>query len=91
LTQFGVSGVLARPQLSVAAGATILAQNAGLSSSADAAAIMAASVQVGAFTLPANAADAAILINLAPGAYTAQVSGIGNTTGVALIGVYEAP
>ena len=36
-------------------------------------------------------ADAAILINLAPGAYTAQVSGLGGTTGVALVEVYEVP
>lgn len=91
LTQFGVSGALARPQLTVAAGATVLAQNAGLTSSADTAAILAAASQVGAFALPANAADAAILINLAPGAYTAQVSGLGGTTGVALVEVYEVP
>jgi hypothetical protein len=91
LTQFGVSGALARPQLTVAAGASVLAQNAGLASSADGAAILSAASQVGAFALPANAADAAILINLAPGAYTAQVSGSGGTTGVALIEVYEVP
>jgi len=80
-----------RPQLSIASGATVLAQNSGLASSADAAAIVAAASQVGAFALPANAADAAILINLAPGAYTAQVSGVGGTTGVALVEVYEVP
>lgn len=91
LTQFGVTGALARPQLSVASGATVLAQNAGLAASADASGIAAAATQVGAFALPANAADAAILINLAPGAYTAQVSGVGGTTGVALIEVYEVP
>ena len=91
LAQFGVAGVLARPQLSVASGATVLAQNAGVATSADAAAIAAASAQTGAFALAANAQDAAILINLAPGAYTAQVSGVGATTGVALIEVYEVP
>jgi hypothetical protein len=91
LTQFGVSGVLARPQLSVAAGAELLAQNAGLANSADAAAIVSAAAQVGAFALPANAPDAAILINLAPGGYTAKVSGVGAATGVALIEVYEVP
>ncbi len=82
---------MARPQLSIASGATVLAQNSGLASSADAAAIVAAASQAGAFALPANAADAAILINLAPGAYTAQVSGVGGTTGVALVEVYEVP
>jgi hypothetical protein len=91
LAQFGVAGALARPQLSIASGATVLAQNSGLASSADATAIVAAAPQVGAFALPANAADAAILINLAPGAYTAQVSGVGGTTGVALVEVYEVP
>ena len=91
LTQFGVSGALARPQLSVAQGASVLAQNAGLASSADAAAILAAASQVGAFALPSNAADAAILINLAPGAYTAQVAGVSGATGVALVEVYEIP
>jgi hypothetical protein len=69
----------------------VLAQNTGLATSSDAAAIAAASVQVGAFALPANALDSAILINLAPGAYTAQVSGVGASTGVALIEIYEVP
>jgi hypothetical protein len=32
-----------------------------------------------------------LLINLAPGAYTAQVSGVAGTTGVALVEVYEVP
>jgi hypothetical protein len=91
LAQFGVTGVLARPQLSVAAGATELAQNAGVATSADIAGIVAASAQVGAFALVANSQDAAILINLAPGAYTARVSGVGATTGAALIEVYEVP
>ncbi len=91
LAQFGVTGVLARPQLSVAAGTTVLSTNAGVSTSADAAAIAAASAKVGAFALLTNSQDAAILINLAPGAYTAQVSGVGATTGAALIEVYEVP
>ena len=33
----------------------------------------------------------ALLVTLEPGAYTAQVSGVGNSTGVALIEIYEAP
>jgi hypothetical protein len=91
LTQFGVTGTLARPQLAIASGVTVLAQNAGVANSADAAAIAAASVQVGAFALAANSQDAAVLVYLAPGAYTAQVSGVNATTGVALIEVYEVP
>jgi hypothetical protein len=30
-------------------------------------------------------------VTLEPGSYSAQVSGVGNTSGVALIEVYEAP
>ncbi len=91
LTQFGVGGVLARPQLTVNSGTTVLAQNAGWTTSADAAAITANSAQVGAFAFAAGSADAALIINLAPGAYTAQVAGVANTTGVALVEVYELP
>ncbi len=91
LAQFGVGGVLARPQLSVSAGATVLAQNAGWSSSADATTIASSSAQVGAFALAAGSQDAALIVHLPPGAYTAQVSGVANTTGVALVEVYELP
>ena len=43
----------------------------------------------GAFALSANSRDAAIVARLTPGAYTAQVTGAGNTTGVALVEVYD--
>ena len=35
--------------------------------------------------------DSAQVINLAPGAYTMQVSGVNNATGVALAEIYEVP
>jgi alpha-tubulin suppressor-like RCC1 family protein len=38
---------------------------------------------------PPNALESAILIDLAPGAYTAIVEGVGGGTGVSVIGVYE--
>lgn len=53
--------------------------------------IRAAGFKVGAFFFPDASPDAAVIINLTPGAYTAQVSGVGGTTGVALIEVYELP
>jgi hypothetical protein len=46
--------------------------------------------RVGAFTLPRNSRDAAALVTLVPGAYTVQVRGVGDTTGVALVEVYDA-
>jgi hypothetical protein len=35
--------------------------------------------------------DAALLLTLQPGIYTAQVSGVAGATGVALVEVYEVP
>ncbi len=52
----------------------------------------AAFTSVGAFALAADTSrDAALAIELPPGAYTATVSGKNNTTGVALVEVYEIP
>lgn len=90
LAQFGLTGVLARPQLTLinSAGATV-ATNAGWSTSADAAAIVESSARAGAFAFPTGSLDAALVLNLAPGNYTAQVSGVGATSGIALVEVYE--
>jgi hypothetical protein len=46
---------------------------------------------VGAFALPAGSRDAALVVSLPPGSYTAQVSGVGGLTGDAIIEVYELP
>ena len=35
--------------------------------------------------------DAVLVATLPPGSYTAQVSGVGGTTGVALLEVYDVP
>ncbi|MGA7725597.1 MAG: hypothetical protein WCA95_09950, partial [Opitutaceae bacterium] len=51
----------------------------------------AAFAQVGAFSLPSGSADCALVASLPPGTYTVQVAGVGNTTGVALVEVYELP
>jgi DNA-binding beta-propeller fold protein YncE len=89
LGAFGVAGTLAQPTLTLYSGSTSLATNTNWSTSADAAAITAGSLQVGAFGLSSN--DSALVATLAPGNYTAQVTGAGTTTGVALIEVYELP
>jgi len=44
---------------------------------------------VGAFPLATGSLDGAILVTLAPGLYTAQVSGVGTATGVALVEIYD--
>jgi len=53
--------------------------------------IGAAAVQVGAFALANGSKDCALLVYLPSGSYTAQISGVANTTGVALVEVYEVP
>jgi len=88
LARYGVSGLLANPQLQVFQGSTLLAQNDDWGGDTTLAAIAA---QVNTFALDANSKDAALLLTLPPGAYTAQVSGVGNTTGVALVEIYEVP
>lgn len=55
-------------------------------------ALISTLTQVGAFALPAGSKDSALLLTLTAGnSYTAQVSGVGGTTGEALVEVYEVP
>ncbi len=46
---------------------------------------------VGAFKLDAGSKDAAMVVVVPPGSYTAVVSGVNNTTGNAIVEVYELP
>jgi hypothetical protein len=91
LVQAGVTGFLARPVLALYSGSRLIAQNAGLAASPDAVAITGASADAGAFTLTAGANDAALLVSVVPGLYTAQVTSADGSTGVALIEFYEVP
>ena len=47
-------------------------------------------MSVGAFPL-APGKDAALVLDLSPGVYSAVVSGVNNTAGVALVEIYEVP
>jgi YVTN family beta-propeller protein len=90
LTGFGVAGALAQPSLSVFNSAgTVVASNTGWGTNTNPAQIVSAAASVGAFALASGSADCAVLASLSPGAYTVQVSGVGNSTGVALAEVYE--
>jgi len=91
LAQFGVPSVLAKPELILSRNSVTVARNAGFSGTADAPAIVSAASAVGAFPVPNGSADAAILLNLEPGAYTAQVVGLAGSTGNALVEIYEIP
>ena len=54
-----------------------------------AAALQTAFAQAGAFALPNGSNDAAVVVRLPPGGYTVVVSGVGNTTGTALVEIYD--
>jgi hypothetical protein len=91
LTSFGVPGVLADPQITLVGQATgtTLRSNDNWASGDDAAVIATAATAAGAFPLASNSRDAAMIIMLEPGAYTVQLSGVGNTTGVGIVEVYD--
>ena len=71
------------------AGSVLLASNSGWGADPT---LAAAASWVGAFSWGGSPTpDSAILVTLAPGAYTAQVSGADGDRGVALIEIYELP
>ena len=72
LAGFGITNALATPIINLFRAQSRFATNDGWRDDAGAA---AAATAVGAFPLPAASRDAAMLISLNPGAYTAQVSG----------------
>ena len=89
LSAFGVSAVLANPSLRIYRGAELIAENNDWNVSGAAKLFAGANAQVGAFTLPPGSLDAALLLTLPPGAYTAQIIGLNDAGGNALIELYE--
>jgi hypothetical protein len=88
LSQFGVTGLLAAPQLSLLNSSdAVVASDAAWGGTA---ALSAAFAQTGAFPLSPTSQDSAVLASLAPGSYTAQVAGANGGTGVVLLEVYDA-
>lgn len=92
LSEFGVSGVLRDPVVKIFdAKAQLLASNDDWFRSDEEAleVLEDAARQAGAFAPRRGARDAAILITLQPGSYTAQVSGLVDTTGIGLVEIYD--
>jgi hypothetical protein len=85
LAAFGVQGVIADPRLDLfnAQGTKLGANNNWKDSQQNA--IQSAGLA------PGNDTESALLTNLAPGNYTAIVSGVGGATGVALVEAYHLP
>jgi hypothetical protein len=83
LMPFGVAGVLDDPMLDLHAGAgNQMATNDNWRDSQEQAILDSGYA-------PANDSEAAIMATLTPGNYTAIMSGVGDTTGVGLVEVYE--
>lgn len=82
LTKAGVAGVLADPKLDLynAAG-NLIAENDNWTS--------LPSNVVAAGLTPTSAKESVIALTLAPGSYTAMISGVGDSDGVALLELYD--
>ncbi len=92
LANYGVGGLLADPKVDIyqsVNGASVWI--AGNDNWGGTAALANAFTATGAFTLPVSSKDAAVLLTLPSGVYSAVVSGVNNTTGVAMVEVYEVP
>jgi hypothetical protein len=85
LAAFGIGNPLANPTLTLVRSSdqSIIASNDDWAAAGNAAELQAVGFA------PSNAVEAAILVNLPPGAYTAVVQGAGGGTGVAVVAVYE--
>jgi phosphodiesterase/alkaline phosphatase D-like protein len=91
LAEFGVSDVLARPQLAVFQGDRQIASNDGWAAAGQDV-LSAAFDRAGAFRLMnTTSSDAALLLTLDPGAYTVQVKSGDGKAGATLIEVYDLP
>jgi hypothetical protein len=85
LAPYGITNPLANPTLTLVRSSdqAIVSSNDDWQSHAN------ASLLSGAGFAPSNPLEAAMLVDLPPGAYTAIVQGAGGGTGVSVIGVYE--
>jgi hypothetical protein len=79
----GVTPALQNPVLKLMSGTTELRDNDDWQSESNSDDIVATTIP------PSNPNEAAILVRLEPGPYTAVVTGADNSTGIALIEVYE--
>ena len=86
LRAFGVSDPIDDPKLQVFQGNTPLASNDDWQES-----LASTFATVGAFSLTPNSRDAVLLLTLAPGSYTIQLSNNQNRAGPGLIEIYEVP
>jgi hypothetical protein len=87
---FGIGNALKTTQISLySSGAQTEAQIAKNSGWANDPLVTTATTQVGAFPLMQNSWDSALVVTLAPGAYTAVLTGTSTAAGSGMVEVYE--
>jgi len=86
LAQFGVAGVLSNPKLQIfrLPQGNVIGENDNWSVQAN-----PQETTVRGFPFPSGSLDAALVLSLPAGSYSANVEGVGGTTGVALVEAYE--
>lgn len=89
LATYGVTGELADPQIALYRSENG-ASNLMMEVDGWDASLSSVFADLGAFDLDGDSASAAVRVQLQPGAYTVHVSGVADTTGVALVEVYDA-
>jgi hypothetical protein len=94
LSNFGVTGPLNDPMLSLDGSSGLIATNSAWQTSSTGAAqgplITATDTQVGAFALTNGSADAALVTMVNGGVYTASVLSPNGSSGIALVEIYDA-
>ena len=93
LTQFGVPDALANPQLELNDATSTIARNDDWQTTQIFGIITSNQVTElqNSQLAPSDPGEAAIIVTLQPGSYTAIVRGVNNTTGNGLVEVYSLP
>ena len=102
LSTLGVTGVLTQPQLQLfdSLGKVIATNTAWGTSAVKGDSTASATIvpvtnslmaSAGAFSLPAGSNDCALIVNLPPGQYTAQVTALNVNSGKVMVEVYQVP
>jgi hypothetical protein len=91
LRGYGIADPLEDPVLTLFSDQTPIASNDRWGAAVNAAGLRAAMQAVGAFALAENSEDAALLITVPPGLYSAVVSGKDGRQGVGLLELYVVP
>ncbi len=82
------TGFLADPKLEVYSGSTVIASNDDWGNTQE---LRTAFASVGLLPMEVGSKDASLIVDLPPGGYSVWLTGVGNTTGIGMIEIYELP